>query len=63
MAFIFQATVFELNLCGNNAAKAGFDDSFIQTLGRWKSNAFTAYIRTSVEDVAAASAILSHANP
>lgn len=45
------------------AAKAGFDDSFIQTLGRWKSNAFTAYIRTSVEDVAAASAILSHANP
>jgi integrase len=44
------------------AAKAGFDDSLIQTLGRWKSNAFTTYIRTSAEDLAAASAILSHAS-
>ena len=31
----------------STAAKAGFSDSFIQTLGRWKSSAFTAYnIRT-----------------
>ena len=28
------------------AAKTGVSDSLIQTLGRWKSSAFTAYIRT-----------------
>lgn len=35
------------------AARAGFSDSLIQTLGRWKSSAFTAYIRTPVEDLVA----------
>ena len=44
------------------AATAGFSDSFIQKLGGWKSNAFTTYIRTPVEDLAAASAVLSCAN-
>ena len=33
------------------AARAGFSDSFIQTLGRWRSAAFTTYIRTPVEDL------------
>ena len=46
----------------SSAAKAGFSDSFIQKLGRWKSDAFTTYIRTPVEDLAAASAVLSRAN-
>ena len=41
------------------AAAAGLSDSFIQTLGRWKSSAFTAYIRTPVKDLAAASAMLA----
>ena len=41
------------------AAAAGLSDSFIQTLGRWKSSAFTAYIRTPVEDLAAASAMIA----
>ena len=43
----------------STAARAGFSDSFIQKLGRWKSLAFTTYIRTPVEDLAAASAILA----
>ena len=30
----------------STVARAGFSDSFIQTLGRWKSAAFTTYIRT-----------------
>ena len=46
----------------STAAKAGFSDSFIQKLGRWKSDAFTTYIRTPVEDLAAASAVLSRAD-
>lgn len=29
------------------AAEAGYSDSFIQALGRWKSSAFMTYIRTS----------------
>ena len=41
------------------AARAGFSDSFIQTLGRWKSLAFTTYIRTPIEDVIAASTTLA----
>ena len=45
----------------STAAKAGFSNSFIQILGRWKSLAFTTYIRTHVEDLVAASAVL--ANP
>ena len=43
----------------STAAKAGLSDSFIQKLGRWKSDAFTAYIRTPANDLAAASAVLS----
>ena len=35
------------------AAQAGFSDSFIKTLGRWKSSAFLAYIRTPPEKVIA----------
>lgn len=35
------------------AARAGYSDSFIQTLGRWKSAAFMSYIRTPAEDLAA----------
>ena len=44
----------------STAARAGFRDSFIQKLGRWKSAAFTAYIRTPPEDMAAASAVLAN---
>ena len=40
-------------------ARAGFSDSFIQTLGKWKSEAFTTYLRTPVEDLVAASARLA----
>ena len=43
----------------STVAKAGFSDSFIQTLGRWRSQAFTTYIRTPVEDLVAASAVLA----
>ena len=46
----------------STAARAGLSDSFIQKLGRWKSDAFTTYIRTLAEDLAAASAVLSQAN-
>lgn len=35
------------------ASQAGYSDSFIQSLGRWKSAAFIAYIRTSAEVLAA----------
>jgi len=34
------------------AAQAGYSDSFIQTLGRWKSAAFVSYIRSSPTDLA-----------
>ena len=37
------------------AARAGLSDSLIQTLGRWKSSAFMAYIRTPVDDLVAVS--------
>lgn len=33
------------------AARAGLNDSLIQSLGRWKSSAFTTYIRTPVEQL------------
>ena len=33
------------------AARAGFSESLIQTLGRWKSSAFQSYIRTSREQI------------
>lgn len=41
------------------AAQAGLPDSLIQTLGRWKSSAFTRYIRTPVGALCAASTSLS----
>ena len=44
----------------STAAAVGFSDSFIQQLGRWKSSAFTTYIRTPVETMASASAALAH---
>lgn len=41
------------------AARAGLSDSLIQTLGRWKSAAFTAYIRTPREVLCRASVSLA----
>ena len=41
------------------AARAGLQDSFIQTLGRWKSSSFTSYIRTPRDRLTAVSAVLS----
>ena len=43
----------------STAARAGLSNSFIQTLGRWKSLTFTTYIRTPVKDLVAASAVLA----
>ena len=37
------------------AARAGISDSTIQLLGRWKSSAFLAYLRSSKSQLAAAS--------
>ena len=45
-----QATV-----SASTAAAAGFSGSFIQKLGIWKSSAFTQYIRTPIDNLAAAS--------
>jgi hypothetical protein len=42
------------------AAQAGYSDSFIQSLGRWRSAAFIAYIRTSTEELAAVAPTLVH---
>ena len=44
----------------STAARAGFSDSFIQSLGRWKSSAFKTYIRTPADVLAAASAKLAN---
>ena len=41
------------------AAQAGYNDSFIQTLGRWKSAAFISYIRTSPADLVSVAATLT----
>ena len=40
------------------AAQAGLSDSLIQTLGRWRSSAFTAYIRTPTTSLATVAATL-----
>ena len=40
------------------AARAGLSDSFIQTLGHWKSTAFTTYIRMPWQRLTAVSATL-----
>lgn len=45
------------------AAAAGINDSLIQTLGRWKSSAFTRYIRNSPKDLAVISTRLAQAEP
>ena len=42
------------------AARTGMSDSLIQTLGRWKSSAFMAYIRTSRDSLCAASVSLAN---
>lgn len=41
------------------AAQAGLSDSLIQTLGRWRSAAFTAYIRTPTTTLAAVATTLA----
>ena len=41
------------------AAAAGYNDSFIQSLGRWKSGAFISYIRSSPSDLKAVSTALA----
>jgi len=41
------------------AAAAGLEDSTIQTLGRWKSSSYQRYIRTSPQQLAAVSPVLS----
>lgn len=45
------------------AAKAGLNDSLIQTLGRWKSSAFTLYIRTPWQQLVSASPMLLAPHP
>ena len=44
------------------ATQAGYSDSFIQSLGRWKSSAFVAYIRASTNDLAAIAPRLAQAD-
>lgn len=44
------------------AAEAGYSDSFIQTLGRWKSAAFISYIRTSPAQLATVAPVLARQN-
>ena len=41
-----------------SAAQAGYSDSFIRSLGRWKSAAFITYIRISPSDLAAVAPVL-----
>ena len=41
------------------AAQAGYSDSFIQTLGRWKSSAFISYIQASATKLAAVAPTLA----
>ena len=64
---LLQAGIDTTNFSGHSfrigaastAARAGLNDSFIQTLGRWKSSAFMAYIRTPVDDLVAVTAKLA----
>ena len=44
----------------STAASAGVEDSLIQTLGRWKSNAYHTYVRLPPENLAAISSLLSN---
>ena len=41
------------------AAAAGLEDSAIQTLGHWKSSSYQLYIRTSPQQLAAVSPVMS----
>ena len=43
----------------STVARMGFSDSFIQTLGRWKSSAFMSYIRTPVDQLISVSTRLA----
>ena len=43
----------------STAAAKGIEDSLIQTLGRWKSSAYLAYVRLPAENLAALSSRLS----
>lgn len=43
----------------STAARAGLNDSLIQTLGRWRSAAFMSYIRTPADELAAVAARLA----
>ena len=47
------------NGAATTAARAGIEDSMIQTLGRWHSAAFLRYIRTSHDRLAALSVSLA----
>ena len=62
-----QQSAFEPNLYNghsfsnwsrNNCGKAGIDDSLIQTLGRWKSAAYLAYIKIPRQQLASISSQL-----
>ena len=44
------------------AAKCGIEDSTIQTLGRWKSSAYLAYIKIPREQLASISSVLLREN-
>lgn len=43
----------------STAAARGIEDSIIQTLGRWKSDAYLTYVRLPPENLAAISTVLS----
>ncbi len=46
----------------STAAARGVEDSLIQTLGRWKSSAYLAYVRIPPEHLASISNIIAHPN-
>ena len=45
------------------AAQAGIEDSTIQMLGRWSSDAFRTYVRTPRERLAGYSAVMVEGRP